>query len=98
MAKTKAVVPAYDEAAALAGLAKVGKILSKSSKPGQLEAFSLSGLKLADMCKLYNQVRPYLEMGLPLIGKIPSYGPQIVLALTLLMKIADSAFPMPAKA
>ncbi len=98
MPKTKVAKPTYDEAASLAALAKVGKVLAKPARPGHLETFSLSNLKLADLCKTYAQVKPYLDIALPLIAKVPAYGPQIVLALTLLMRIADSSCPVPTKA
>lgn len=97
MAKTKAAAPAYNEAAALAALAKVGKVLAKPARPGQLESFSIGNLKVGDLCKTYSQVKPLLELSLPLIAKVPAYGTQIALSLSLLMRIADTTCPLALK-
>lgn len=93
MARAKTPAPVYDEAASFAALTKVSKILTKPAKPGQLESFPLGNLKSQDLCKLYAQIKPSLDIALPLIGKIPVYGDMIVLALGLLMKLADVACP-----
>lgn len=94
MARTKTPVIIYDESASFTALTKVGKVLSKSARPDQLESFPPSNLKPQDLCKLYGQIKPSLELALPLISKIPVYGGMIVLAISLLMKLADTACPV----
>lgn len=94
MARAKTPAPVYDEAASFSALTKVAKVLSKPARPGQLESFSVGNLKPQDMCKLYAQIKPSLELALPLIARVPVYGNMIVLAIGLLMKLADVACPI----
>lgn len=91
-----APVTAYDEAAAVEALVKIEKILAKpkAKAPSGLEADIVSAMNVQDLCKLYGQVKPLLGKALPLIGLIPVYGAKVVLAVTLLMKIADRACPV----
>lgn len=44
-----------------------------------------------NLCDTYSKVKPYLDSALAFIGLIPVWGPKIVVAVKLLIQIADTA-------
>ena len=77
------------ESDALKALVAIEKRLATSSKTR-----SAKGADLGAICKQYKAVKPLLQVALPLVEKIPVYGPKIAAAIRFLMSIADAACPV----
>jgi hypothetical protein len=72
---------------ALAAFARI-ETAAASAASTDLAAKTPDGL-----CQSYHNVEPDIKAVLPVIALIPDYGPAIVSALTMLMKIADALCP-----
>ena len=88
MATTKKVSDSdATEKAALQALDKIERAVAKYEAAQPVTA----AVDLKQLCKVYQQAKPWIETALPLIGKIPVYGKPIAAAIRMMMQIADVA-------
>lgn len=78
-----------DEANALKALTAIDKKLAVVPKKRTTKDIDLGAI-----CKQYKAIKPLLQTALPLVEKIPVYGPKIAIAIRFLMGIADVACPV----
>ena len=46
-----------------------------------------------DLCAQYKKIKKYLNIALPFIEKIPTYGNKVAVAIRFLMTLADKVCP-----
>ena len=78
-----------DEKAALQALDRIEKAVAKHEASAPVTA----AVDLKQICKVYQQIKPWLETALKLVEKIPVYGKKVAAAIRILMKIADAVCP-----
>lgn len=79
-------MPVTSDADSLKALTAIERgLTAKTSK----EPVDVDGL-----CKKYRAIKPLLETALPLVERIPVYGPKIALALRFMMRLADVVCPI----
>lgn len=74
-----------DEKEALQALDKIERAVAKHESGVSAAA----AVDIKQLCKVYNQIKPWLTTALSLIEKIPVYGKKIAAAIRTLMSIAD---------
>lgn len=79
-------MPTTSDADALKALTAIEKKLTTQ--------FFDKSVDVDGLCKGYKAIKPLLSTALPLIERIPVYGPKIALAVRFLMRLADVVCPV----
>ena len=73
------------EQQAMSALDEIERVI-RSTSTGTSRGIAAAG---SDICAEYRQIRPRLDVALPMIDRIPLYGGKIATAIRFLMQMVD---------